>query len=99
MNENDNNPGWLNNEHMIINHMNSDHSNSISASLNAQYGKKDPNAKMKRLELNGYYILSFDQLYFIKFEKTCNTTSEYKDELIYQAKKYRSFEICKNKSK
>ena len=36
--------------------------------------------------------------YFIKFEKSCNTTSEYKDELIKQAKKYRNFEPGKNKS-
>ena len=98
MNESKNNPEWSKNEHMIVQHMNSDHSNSITASLNAQHGIKDPNAKMNSLELNGYYVLSCNQLYFIKFEKTCNTTSEYKDELIYQAKKYRSFEIFKNKS-
>ena len=93
MNKNKDNPEWLNKEDMILQHMNSDHSNSITASLSAQHGIKDPNAKMKSLELNGYYVLSSNQLYFIKFEKTCNTTSEYKNELIYQAKKYRNFEI------
>ena len=93
MNENKNNPEWLNKEHMIVQHMNSDHSNSITASLNAQHGIKDPYAKMKSLALNGYYILSNNQLYFIKFKKNCNSTSEYKDELIYQAKKYKKFEI------
>ena len=93
MNKNKDNPEWLNKEDMILQHMNSDHSNSITASLNAQHGIKDPNAKMKSLAFNGYYVLSSNQLYFIKFEKTCNTTSEYKNELIYQAKKYRNFEI------
>ena len=93
MNKNKDNPEWLNKEDMILQHMNSDHSNSITASLNAQHGIKDPNAKMKSLALDGYYVLSSNQLYFIKFEKTCNTTSEYKNELIYQAKKYRNFEI------
>ena len=99
MNKNKDSPEWLNKEDMILQHMNSDHSNSITASLNAQHGIKDPNAKMKSLALDGYYVLSSNQLYFIKFEKICNTTSEYKNELIYQAKKYRSFEIWKNKSK
>ena len=93
MNKNKDDPEWLNKEDMILQHMNSDHSNSITASLNAQHGIKDPNAKMKSLALNGYYVLSSNQLYFIKFEKTCNTSSEYKNELIYQAKKYKKFEI------
>ena len=78
--------------------MNSDHSNSIVSTLNAQHGIKDPEAKMKSLDVNGYYVLSCNKTYFIKFEKSCNTTSEYKDELIKQAKKYRNFELGKNKS-
>ena len=59
---------------------------------------KDPEAKMNSLDVNGYYVLSSDKTYFIKFEKSCNTTSEYKDELIKQAIKYRNFELGKNKS-
>ena len=97
--KNKNNPECLKNEHLIVQHMNSDHPNSIIASLNAQHGIKDPYAKIESLALNGYYVLSYNRLYFIKFEKVCNTKSQYKDELIYQAKKYRSFEIWKNKSK
>ena len=75
--------------------MNSDHCNSIVSALNAQHGIKDPEAKMKNLDVKGYYILSCNKTYFIKFEKSCNTTSEYKDELIKQAKKYRNFEPVK----
>ena len=75
--------------------MNSDHCNSIVSALNAQHGIKDPKAQMKSLDVNGYYVLSCNKPYFIKFEKSCNTTSEYKDELIKQAKKYRNFELVK----
>ena len=78
--------------------MNSDHCNSIVSALNAQHGIKDPEAKMKNLDVKGYHILSCNKTYFIKFEKSCNTTSEYKDELIKQAKKNRNFELGKNKS-
>ena len=88
-------PEWINNEQVIIQHMNSDHCNSIVSALNAQYGIKDPEAKMKNLDLKGYKILSCNKTYFIKFERSCNTTSEYKDELIKQAKKYRNFELGK----
>ena len=91
-------PEWINNEQVIIQHMNSDHSNSIVSTLNAQHGIKDPEAKMKSLDVNGYYVLSCNKKYFIKFEQSCNTTSEYKDQLIKQAIKYRNFELGKNKS-
>ena len=93
-----NKPEWTYNEQVIIEHMNSDHTNSIVSTLNAQHGIKDPEAIMKSLDVNGYYVLSCNKTYFIKFEKSCNTTSEYKDELIKQAKKYRNFELGKNKS-
>ena len=91
-------PEWINNEQVIIQHMNSDHCNSIVSALNVQHGIKDPEAKMKNLDVKWYYILSCNKTYFIKFEKSWNTTSEYKDELIKQAKKNRNFEHGKNKS-
>jgi len=88
-------PEWINNEQVIIQHMNSDHCNSIVSALNAQHGIKDSEAKMKSLDVNGYYVLSCNKTYFIKFENICNTTSEYKDELIKLSKKYRNFEFKK----
>ena len=35
-------PDWTYNEQFIIQHMNSDHSNSIVSTLNAQHRIKDP---------------------------------------------------------
>ena len=36
----------------IIKHMNEDHANSITSTLNGQHGIKDKNAKMDTLELH-----------------------------------------------
>jgi len=77
----------------IIKHMNEDHSNSITSTLNGQHGIKDKNAKMDTLELDGYYIRSIGELYFVKFTKTCTSPEEYKSELVKHAHLYRDFEL------
>ena len=77
----------------IIKHMNEDHANSITSTLNGQHGIKDKNAKMDALELHGYYIRSTDELYFVEFTKTCASKQEYKSELVKHAHLYRDFEL------
>ena len=87
-------PEWLSKaSYRIIEHMNDDHSNSIVSTLNAQHGIKDKNAKMEELEVNGYFASSNGKFYFLEFENVCNSTDEYKSELIKNAKKYRNFEL------
>ena len=87
-------PNWLMNaSDRIIEHMNDDHSNSIISTLNAQHGIKDKNAKMEELQVNGYFVLSNQKLYFLEFERVCKSAEEYKAELIKHAKKYRSYEL------
>ena len=87
-------PEWLSKaSYRIIEHMNDDHSNSIVSTLNAQHGLKDKNAKMEKLEVNGYFASSNEKFYFLEFEKVCNSAEEYKTELIKHAKKYRNYEI------
>ena len=86
-------PKWKKHEESIINHMNSDHSNSIVSSLNAQHNIKDHKAKMIFLTKDGYYVKSKKEMLFIQLEQKCNTMQEYKEELINLAKKYRSFEL------
>ena len=52
-------PTWLSQAaDRIVAHMNSDHSNSIVSTLHAQFGIKDPAARMDTLKVDGYYILS-----------------------------------------
>ena len=77
----------------VIEHMNKDHSNSIVSTLHAQHGIKDKDAKMSKLEVNGYYTKSNEKLYFIDFENTCKSMGQYKNELIRNAKKYRNYEL------
>jgi len=87
-------PEWVAKaSYRIIEHMNDDHSNSIVSTLNAQHGIKDINAKMEKLEVNGYFASSAGKFYFLEFENSCNSTDEYKSELIKNAKKYRNFEL------
>lgn len=87
-------PEWLNNaSESIIEHMNKEHSNSIISTLYAQHGIKDKNAKMSKLNINGYYAKSNNKYYFLQFKKICNFLDQYKTELIRNAKKYRNYEL------
>ena len=95
--DNNANPSWLKQCSLgVIEHMNQDHSNTIVSTLNAQFGIKDAEALMIELRINGYFVLSDGQKYFLKFEKSCNNAEEYKLELVKNAKKYREFEILQN---
>ena len=77
----------------VIKHMNEDHQNTIVSTLNAQRKIKDPDAKMIELRHDGYFALSNGVRFFLNFEKTCESPEEYKNELVKNAKKYRSYEL------
>ena len=86
-------PKWMSNQTSIIDHMNKDHTKNISASLNAQHNVQDPEAKMFALSIDGYFVKSEDEIYFISFERVCKNAKEYKDILVEQANQYRSYEM------
>ena len=87
-------PIWLSKAaDRIVGHMNSDHSNSIVSTLHAQFGIKDPAARMNNLKVDGYYISSNENLYFAKFTRKCSSVDEYREELIKHAQLYRDFEL------
>ena len=86
-------PKWTSNQISIIDHMNQDHAKNISASLNAQHGVQDAEAKMFALSIDGYFVKSKDIIYFISFERVCKNAKEYKDILVEQANQYRSYEL------
>ena len=72
-------PEWLlNASFRIIEHMNEDYSKLIVSTLNAQPGIKDKNAKMEKLQVNGYFALSNQKLYFLEFQQVCSSAQEYK---------------------
>jgi len=92
-NWNDEKPKWSKNETMMIDHMNEDHSNVIQSALNAQYGIKDKKAQMIALTIDGYYISSKENIYFINFDKPILKALDYRKILVKQAKEYRSYEL------
>ena len=89
----DRTPEWQSSEDKIISHMNEDHGNTISSSLNAQHNIKDETAKISFISIDGYYTKSRKGIYFIQFPRPCFTVDEFKDTLIELAKEYRSFEL------
>ena len=92
-NWNDEEPKWSKNETMMIDHMNEDHSNVVQSALNAQYGIKDKKAQMIALTVDGYYISSKENIYFINFDKPVYKALDYRKILVKQAKDYRSYEL------
>ena len=87
-------PHWLKEAApRIIKHMNEDHAGCIVSTLNGQYGIQDKNAKMDKLEVDGYFIQSGGAFYFAKFTKACSSSEEYKSELVKHAHLYRNFEL------
>ena len=92
LSNNNNFPPWLSESaNRIIDHMNLDHADPLAASLISLYEVKDKNAKMVKLETDGYHIYSNDEYFFIPFSRKCNSVEEYKAELIKQFRIYRSF--------
>ena len=85
-------PKWLNNEKHMIEHMNEDHANVIYSSLKAQHGRVDKKAKMVALCIDGYFIESDSEIFYINFDEICLNAKCYRDMLIHQAKQYRKFE-------
>ena len=48
---------------------------------------------MFALTIDGYYLKSEEEIYFIYFEEVCLNAKDYKDILVKQAEQYRSYEI------
>ena len=86
-------PKWAKNEKMMIDHMNDDHANVLQSALHAQHGIKDKNVSMIALTIDGYYVNSKENLYFISFDAPVFKPIDYRKVLVKQAKDYRSFEL------
>ena len=86
-------PRWAKNEKMMIDHMNDDHANVLQSALHAQHGIKDKNVSMIALTIDGYYVKSKENLYFISIDAPVFKPIDYRKVLVKQAKDYRSFEL------
>ena len=89
----DDQPRWAKDEKMMINHMNDDHANVLQSALHAQHGIKDKKVNMIALSIDGYYVESKEDIYFISFEAPVFKPLDYRKVLVKQAKDYRSFEL------
>ncbi len=85
-------PKWLSTEMQMIEHMNQDHQNVIYSTFKAQHGKADKKAKMIALCVDGYFIESSGEIFYINFDDICLNAKSYREMLISQAKQYREFE-------
>ena len=85
-------PKWLSKEMQMIEHMNQDHQNVICSTFKAQHGKVDKKAKIIALCVDGYFIRSKGEIFYINFDDICLNAKSYREMLISQAKQYRKFE-------
>ena len=84
---------WFESEKVMIDHMNDDHLNTIQSALHAEHGIKDPMAVMLGLSIDGYFVRSKGDVFFINFDYHVFTSKDYRDMLISLSKKYRSYEF------
>ena len=84
---------WFDSEKNMIDHMNDDHSNTIKSALHAIHNIQDQKAQMIGLSIDGYYIRSSEDVYFINFDYPVFTSKDYRKVLVDLSKKYRSYEI------
>tara|TARA_B100001287_G_scaffold275012_1_gene281644 strand:- start:1026 stop:1748 length:723 start_codon:yes stop_codon:yes gene_type:complete len=89
----DNNIQWSSKENDIIDHMNSDHSDTVSAALNCVHSIKDNNAKILQLTIDGYYAISNSKLYFIQTPNICLTSEDYRKNLIKLSKEHKDYKF------
>ena len=80
---------WLGKEKSMLKHMNEGHSDSISAALWSLKGIKDDKSKILAICIDGYYVQSNEDIYFIQFEDISVTSAEIKDSLVIHAKMFK----------
>jgi len=80
---------WQKKESSMISHMNKDHSDVIISSLETFENISDSKAKMLSICIDGYYIESNDNFYFIPFDNISFNASEIKESLVKHSKKYK----------
>ena len=91
--KNENHIEWKKNEDKIIQHMNTDHHNTIVSSLVSQNQIIDHAAKTIFLTKDGYYAKTNKGIFFVQFDNCTKTEQDYRKELVILAKRYRDKEI------
>ena len=63
----------------------------VTATFQAQHGLISNNVEVISLEIDGYYIRSGGEVYFLTFSKPCETFHDFKKELLIHVRNYRTF--------
>ena len=84
---------WKISENKIIEHMNTDHKNSIISAINSQHNVIDTECEIIFLNKDGYYAKTNKGIVFIQLNQCVKTQEEFRKELVLLAKKYRDKEV------
>ncbi len=75
----------------LVKYMNDNILSLVSATFQAQHGIISDNLEVTSLEVDGYYVISDGKIYFLTFNKPCETFHDFKNELLTHVRNYRTF--------
>ena len=81
------NPDWSKDEDSIVSHVNNDHKDVIIATLKGMYNIYDKNVEVLSLSIDGYYLKTNNEIFYIPFDYPCENSKQVRDEFINHAKK------------
>ena len=83
------NPDWSKDEDSIVSHVNNDHKDVIIATLKGMYNIYDKNVEVLSLSIDGYYLKTNNEIFYIPFDYPCENSKQVRDEFINHAKKFK----------
>ena len=83
------NPDWSKDEDSIVSHVNNDHKDVIIATLKGLYNIYDKNVEVLSLSIDGYYLKTNNEIFYIPFDYPCENSKQVRDEFINHAKKFK----------
>ena len=83
-------PEWADEEISMIAHMNEDHKDVVISCLKGVHNINDETALMIGLSIDGYYIESKMNIYYLPFDNPCLNSIEVREALVEHAKRFKS---------
>ena len=83
------NPDWSEDEDSIVNHVNNDHKDVVIATLKGVHDIYDKNVEVLSLSIDGYYLKTNNEIFYIPFDYPCENSKQVRDEFINHAKKFK----------
>ena len=83
-------PEWADEEISMIEHMNEDHKDVVISCLKGVHNINDETALMIGISIDGYYIESKMNIYYLPFDNPCLNSIEVREALVEHAKRFKS---------